>query len=68
MDTQFKESTNQNSIKSTKLLSQRTKKSYYETLGTSLINVFMSLPRKTVNSNTLIVNIFVTSGSGLVVG
>ena len=36
VDTQFNKSTNQNSLKSPKLLSQQISKRYYRTLGTSI--------------------------------
>ena len=41
LDTQLNETTNQNSPK---LFSQRVRKLYYETLGTSIINSLMSPP------------------------
>ena len=41
---ELKKPTNQNSLKSPKLLSQRTRKCYYKTLGTSVINSQLSPP------------------------
>ena len=44
LDTQVNELTNQNSIKSSKLLGQQIRKHYYKTLGTIVINILMSPP------------------------
>ena len=41
---QFNETTNKNPIKSPKLLSQRMRKPYYKTFGTSVINSQMAPP------------------------
>ena len=42
--TQLNEPTNQNTIKAPKMLRQRLRKRYYETLGTIVINSPMSTP------------------------
>ena len=42
MKTQLDKQTNQNALKSTKLLSQRIRKRYSKTLGTSVINCSLS--------------------------
>ena len=44
LDNQLIETTNQNSMKPPKLLSQRIRKCYYKTLGTSIINISVSPP------------------------
>ena len=44
LDTKLNESTNQNSLKVPKVLSQRISKRYYKTFGTSVINSPMLPP------------------------
>ena len=56
LDTQFNESTKQNSIKGLKAVDKkRIRKRYYITLGTSVINSLLSPPN--LNKNTSLISI-----------